>query len=180
MIGKIIRHARGNAIAYLALFLALTAGAYAATKAPKNSVVSKSIQNGAVKTKKLANGAVTEGKTKTFAFTPVTLTGGWTTVAANPVPSYGKDTNGFVHLRGRMREGVLFSAPAFNLPSGFRPAETESFGVGVIFGGNSEGPCVVSVSTNGDVTVGVVPGDVNCHPAGSTLLYGITFRADGG
>ena len=177
MISKLIRHARGNAVAYLALFLALTAGAYAATKAPKNSVVSKSIQNGAVKTKKLADGAVTEGKTQKFSFQQVSLTNGWTTVGTSPVPSFGKDTNGFVHLRGRIRAGTLGSS-AFNLPSGFRPAETESFGTGTIFGGNST-PCIVTVGTDGNVQIGVTPADTGCQPAGSTLLYGLIFRADG-
>src|SRR5262245_58117873 len=117
MFRRIIRHLRGNAVAYLALFFALTAGAYAAKKAPKNSVVTKSIKNGAVKEAKLADGAVTDKKVKPFAFTAVTgLTNGWTTVGTSPAPSFGKDVNGFVHLRGRIRAGTLAQS-AFNLPS---------------------------------------------------------------
>jgi hypothetical protein len=49
----------GNVIATLALFVALGGAAYAATKAPKNSVGTKSIKNNAVKTKKIADAAVT-------------------------------------------------------------------------------------------------------------------------
>jgi hypothetical protein len=54
-------HLRRNAVAYVAIFLALTAGAYAVTKAPKNSVVSKSIRNGQVKAPDIAGGAVGSG-----------------------------------------------------------------------------------------------------------------------
>lgn len=56
----LVRHLRANAIAYVALFFALTAGAYAATSkfAPRNSVISRSIRNGAVKRQDLAAGAV--------------------------------------------------------------------------------------------------------------------------
>ncbi len=46
-------------VALLALFVALGAGAYAATKAPKNSVTSKSIKNGQVKSQDLKDGGAT-------------------------------------------------------------------------------------------------------------------------
>ncbi len=39
----------GNVVATLALFVALVGGAYAVTKAPKNSVVSKSVKNSSLK-----------------------------------------------------------------------------------------------------------------------------------
>ena len=52
----------GTIIAVIALVLALGGTALAVTKAPKNSVVSKSIKNGQVKKKDLANGAVTAEK----------------------------------------------------------------------------------------------------------------------
>src|SRR5262245_11588404 len=45
-------------VAVLALFVALGAGAYAINKAPRNSVVSRSIKNGQVRTKDLAKNAV--------------------------------------------------------------------------------------------------------------------------
>jgi hypothetical protein len=51
-------------ISIFALVIAMSAGAYAVTIAPKNSVVSKSIKNKNVKTKDLANLAVSNGKLK--------------------------------------------------------------------------------------------------------------------
>jgi hypothetical protein len=55
-------HLRSNAVAYLALFFAISVPVYAATKAPKNSVVSKSIKDGQVQAVDLSDGAVTSPK----------------------------------------------------------------------------------------------------------------------
>ena len=51
-----------NVVSVIALFVALGGGAYAVSSAGKNSVVSKSIKNGQVKTKDLANNAVNGAK----------------------------------------------------------------------------------------------------------------------
>jgi hypothetical protein len=51
-----------NVVATLALFLVLGGGAYAVVIAPKNSVVSKSIKNGQVKTRDLAANSVNGAK----------------------------------------------------------------------------------------------------------------------
>jgi hypothetical protein len=67
---RISSHIRSNVIAYVALFFALSSGAYAVAIAPKNSVVSKSIKNGQVKTPDIANGAVTGQKVKNGTFAP--------------------------------------------------------------------------------------------------------------
>jgi hypothetical protein len=56
-------------ISIFALVIAMSAGAYAATIAPKNSVVSKSIKNKNVKTKDLANSAASTAKIKDSAVT---------------------------------------------------------------------------------------------------------------
>jgi hypothetical protein len=53
-----------NIVASLALFIALGGGAYAATNLPKNSVASKQIKDGSVRTADLANNAVTAAKIK--------------------------------------------------------------------------------------------------------------------
>lgn len=60
---------RSNALAALAILIALSSGAYAVTTAPKNSVVSKSIKNGAVKAKDLAPGSVRTGQVADDALT---------------------------------------------------------------------------------------------------------------
>src|SRR5438270_902023 len=62
ILARIHRHVRRNIYGVAAIFFALSAGAYAVTTAPKNSVVTKSIKNGAVTTKKLKNGAVNGAK----------------------------------------------------------------------------------------------------------------------
>jgi hypothetical protein len=56
------RPSHATAIAYLALFIALGSGAYAATQLPKNSVGSKQLKKKAVTTAKLKDGAVTSPK----------------------------------------------------------------------------------------------------------------------
>lgn len=62
MSSRVRAHIRDNVVAYIALFFALSGVAWAAHTAPKNSVATKSIKNGAVTTDKLANGAVTGSK----------------------------------------------------------------------------------------------------------------------
>jgi hypothetical protein len=178
MTRTILRHLRGNVVAYVALFVALSAGAYAAKKAPKNSVVTKSIVNKAIKTKKLANGAVTEPKVTKFKTTDVTaFTNGWSSLTAATVPNYGKDVDGFVHLDGVIK-GTTLHTSAFTLPTGFRPVRNTQFGSGNIGGGNSLA-CVVSIGADGTVTPGVLPADTGCVAAGGTLLNGIVFKAAG-
>ena len=61
MAPRIGAHLRANIIGYVALFIALSAGAYAAGL-PKNSVKSKQIKDGQVKTADLAPGAVAGDK----------------------------------------------------------------------------------------------------------------------
>ena len=58
---RISGHLRSNIVGYIALFIALTAGAYAAGL-KKNSVKSKHIKDGQVLTQDLGNGAVTPAK----------------------------------------------------------------------------------------------------------------------
>lgn len=56
------RHIRSNAVAYVALFIALGGTGYAAVNLAPGSVGTRQLRDGAVTTKKLANGAVTPGK----------------------------------------------------------------------------------------------------------------------
>src|SRR6185312_15314335 len=57
-----IHHLRSNAIAYLALIVALGGTSYAAINLPANSVGPRQLKSGAVTTNKLANGSVTAKK----------------------------------------------------------------------------------------------------------------------
>lgn len=77
MPARITRHLRANAIAYLALFVALGwTGAYAAQKVAKNTVKSKQIKDGQVKSQDLANGAVIAAKLAPGAVTPPAIEDG--------------------------------------------------------------------------------------------------------
>lgn len=62
MISRLLAHLRSNAIAYVALFVALSGTSYAAIKLPRGSVGTRQLRNGAVKTKKVANGSITPAK----------------------------------------------------------------------------------------------------------------------
>src|SRR3954447_17549949 len=66
---SILDHIRSNIIGYVALFIALGGGAYAAT-APTNSVVTKSIRDGAVTAPKLHSPSVTTAKFAASALAP--------------------------------------------------------------------------------------------------------------
>jgi hypothetical protein len=59
---RLIHHLRSNAIAYLALMVALGGTSYAAINLPANSVGTHQLKTGAVTTNKLANGSVTAKK----------------------------------------------------------------------------------------------------------------------
>jgi hypothetical protein len=59
---RLIHHLRSNAIAYLALIVALGGTSYAAINLPAGSVGSRQLKNGSVTTNKLANGSVTQMK----------------------------------------------------------------------------------------------------------------------
>lgn len=59
---RLLAHARHNAIAYLALFVALGGTSYAAFSLPANSVGTRQLRNGAVSSNKIAKGAITPAK----------------------------------------------------------------------------------------------------------------------
>ena len=95
-----------------------------------------------------------------------TLENSWVTYnAANNVAEYLIDDNGFVHLRGILKNGSSASADMFSLPQGFRPA------LGEVFAGvSSSGFAGISVDANGDV---------RAYTGGSvtfTSIDGITFK----
>lgn len=64
---RIVKHLRAHAVAYLALFLALSAGSFAAAKKkkvkiPPNSIGTAKLKDKAVKTPKVKDGAITREK----------------------------------------------------------------------------------------------------------------------
>jgi hypothetical protein len=56
---RVQTHLRNNVIGYVALFFALTGGAYAVTHAPRNSVTSKSVKNSSLKGTDVRDGSIT-------------------------------------------------------------------------------------------------------------------------
>ena len=84
--------------------------------------------------------------------------------AANNSPQYLIDDNGFVHLRGMVKDGDGPGYDIFSLPQGFRPAKGEAFP-----GVSQSGFCGIVVDADGDV---------RAYTGGSTTwtsLDGITF-----
>ncbi|HZO04851.1 MAG TPA: hypothetical protein VFB52_00545 [Solirubrobacterales bacterium] len=59
MLAKTLRHLRSNAIAYAALFVALSGTAYAATQLPKNSVGAKQLKKQSVNAAKVKKNSLT-------------------------------------------------------------------------------------------------------------------------
>ena len=57
MIHRLLTHLRGNAVAYVALFVALGGTSYAATALPRGSVGTKQLRNGSVTPNKLNAGS---------------------------------------------------------------------------------------------------------------------------
>ena len=64
MVSRFAAHVRGNAVAYLALFVALSGSAYAAVTLQNDSVLSKHIKDGAVKKADINPGAVDSSRVK--------------------------------------------------------------------------------------------------------------------
>lgn len=91
MLSKLSRHlSYPNVVATLALFIALGGGAYAATKAQKNSVNSKAIRNGQVKSVDVANQGLTGVDVKDGSLGSAELGGGVVTgpkIAAGVIES---------------------------------------------------------------------------------------------
>jgi hypothetical protein len=58
---RILRHARANAIAYLALFIALSGVSYAAATLPRNSVGAKHLRDGSLTAKDFKAGSLPAG-----------------------------------------------------------------------------------------------------------------------
>ena len=62
-------------------------------------------------------------------------------------PSYCKDVNGFVHLRGLVKNGSSQTADITSLPVGYRPSKIEIL-TGMTYGGDQ---CRVQIEVDGDI-----------------------------
>ena len=95
-----------------------------------------------------------------------TLENSWVAYHAdNNPPQYLIDDNGFVRLRGLLKDGSGVSVDMFSLPQGFRPAKIEVFP-----GAASGGFCGITIA---------VDGAVRAYTGGSTTwtsLDGIIFE----
>jgi len=76
------------------------------------------------------------------------LENSWVTFSATLYnnPEYCIDSNGFVHLRGYLKDGSSVTADMFSLPDGFRPIYRNAFA-----SYSNNGVCRIDVDTNGDV-----------------------------
>jgi trimeric autotransporter adhesin len=104
-----------NVLSCIALFVALSGAAYAATAVTKNSVKAKSIAKGAVTTPKLRNGAVTNAKLANGAVTgakiaPATI--GSSQLANGAVRS--GQLGGGVVTEGKLKNGAVTEAKLLN------------------------------------------------------------------
>lgn len=100
----------------------------------------------------------------------VTFQNSWVNYGGTFGPaSYMKDTMGFVHLRGVIKNGSVGGFPVFNLPVGYRPAYDTSF-------------AVHSNSAFGVVQVlgQISPGDVRVLIGNNAFVYldGVSFLAE--
>jgi hypothetical protein len=113
-----------NVMATLAVFLVLGGGAYAAFHLPKNSVRSRNIVNGQVKTKDLG----VPVRFKDAGLPGVCRPGVWVNNFPTRTNSaaYARDPFGFIHLRGIVSTCNGAGMTIFRLPAGFRPAKVES------------------------------------------------------
>ena len=168
------RLTNANAMASMAVFIALGGSSYAAVMLTNNSVRSRHIAPGAVRASDVRHPAW-----RTVAFRP---TAHWQP-RGDPYapPSFYKDITGTVHLRGVVtsdsnQAGVCFknqfltgAGVLFVLPPGFRPSHQADFQTMV--GGN---PGQVSVFASG-----VVCRSQDIMGDESASFDGITFRAGG-
>jgi len=80
-------------------------------------------------------------------------------------PTYEKDVNGIVMIRGLVKSGAGVGLPIFNLPVGFRPAGNEIFPV---------------ITDTGIGRADVLPNSDVTYVSGGNLYFslgGISFRA---
>ena len=162
-----------NVVSTLCLFLVLGGGAYAAFHLPKNSVRSKNIVNGQVRSPDLARGL----KKPTFhsAGLPDDTNfdcssvppDHWANQDSSTVGFY-RDLAGRVYLRGIIKRCGDPSEDMLTLPAGFRPEQSEESLIPKL--NQSGSPVVLGISSNGVAN----PSSVGTNDVFS--LSGVSFR----
>lgn len=121
-----------------------------------------------VTTPMIADDAVTAAKIENQqAWQTPTMTNGWVTYDGtyNP-PGYMKDSLGFVHLRGLIKNGTDGTS-MFTLPAGYRPEYRE-----LLAGASEDHYGRIDVTTAGQV----IPSATTTAP-GWVCIDGLTFKA---
>jgi hypothetical protein len=88
--------------------------------------------------------------------------------------AYTIDGQGFVHLRGSIKNGSV-NLPAFALPAGFRPGATVQLPPAPVTTGDVSD---IAVAANGNVTVETDPAVPSPGPITHVSLDGVVFFAD--
>jgi hypothetical protein len=164
-----------NTVSVIALFVALGGGAYAAFNLPPDSVRSKNIVNGQVRTPDLAK---PQGL-KSAGLTPATgdcsdTPNQWVSLGGDDGPvGYYRDIDGQVHLNGTATTcgGTSGNSVIFTLPKGYRPVlndnqATADAGITGVVVYASDGEVVAIGSASADAAVSFDGITFRCAPSG--------------
>lgn len=137
-------------------------------KLATDSVTTGKIMDANVTTAKLAANAITAAKIEAQqAWVSMTLQSGWSDYDSNHSPAtYMKDSLGFVHLRGLIKNGTVGSIIT-NMPVGYR--STKHMHWGSMSAGSF---AVLRLDINGNLT------SSNYSSTSYLTLDGITYKAD--
>jgi predicted small integral membrane protein len=170
MAGK--RPTAASVIALAAVICAMSGGAVAASGVRQNG--DKLIAKHTLSGNRLRNGTLTAHQIKQPVWHTMTLENGWAAfdTANYGAPEYAVDAQGFVRLRGAIKDVSATSGTFTQLPAGYRPAEVNVFLPAASTNG-SGGPqdVVLDVQHTGFVTAEVTTGG----SLGFVSLGGVTF-----
>lgn len=124
--------------------------------------------NGTISQTGFAKYTGTTSSVPSSVLTSMSLLNSWVYFGSDSTPTYFKDTNGVVHLKGVVKLGTTLGAVITNMPAGYRPLAN------ALFPATSNGVfCQIQVGATGDVA--------NVSGTGSTAyvaLDGISYLAE--